>query len=157
VPQNPGGQFTPTQQADVTALNNRVNQLLQNPNCAKALGGTKNAQALLNRAQERSANTINPNYRGTGGRFPGVARRANSLALNPNSTNVAFSEVGQRGLTASNIYLNDRFFTNIGSSQQETVFIHELNRNNGYRGTDKADYANITKACGTADPYGPKK
>jgi hypothetical protein len=59
------------------------------------------------------------------------------------------------GLTATNIYLNDRFFTEIGFLKQQTVFIHELNRNNGYLGTDKADYANIIKAFGTGDPYGP--
>ena len=119
------------------------------------LGGKKKAQGLLNRAQVRSANTINPNYRGTNGSFPGVAGEANALALNPNSTNLARSEVSIRGLQGRNIYLNDRFFTNIGPSQQETVFIHELNRNRGYKGKDKDDYARITNACGTADPYGP--
>ncbi len=155
-PQNPGGQFTPDQQVALRLLTNSVEQLLlRNPDCANVLGGTRNAQAVFNRANVRSANTINPNYRGTGGRFPGVARRANSMALNPRSDNVAFSEVSVPRLTATNIYLNDRFFTKGDFLKRQTVFIHELNRNNGYLGTDRADYANIIKACGTGDPYGP--
>ncbi len=109
----------------------------------------------MNRAQVRSANTINPNYRGTQGRFAGVAREANSRALKSN-TNLAFSEQGIRGLQGRNIYLNDRFFTDTGPSQQETVFIHELHRNRGYGESDRSDYATITQACGTANPYGPR-
>jgi hypothetical protein len=84
---------------------------------------------------------------------PTVARDAHALAVNPNSRNAALSEVSIPGLTATNIYLQDRFFTDINFLQQQTVFIHELNRNNGYMGTDKADYANIIKACSTYDPY----
>jgi hypothetical protein len=154
-PQNTG-QFTPDQQKQVNDLNERVKKLLHD-DCARLLGGTRNAAALLNRAQEQSANTVNPNYKGTQRRFPTVARRANALALNPNSTNLAYSEQGIPGLQGRNIYLNDRFFTNIGPSQQDTVFIHELNRNKGYPGTDVDDYARITKACGTANPYGTKQ
>jgi len=110
---------------------------------------------ILDRANIRSANTINPNYRGSSSRYPGIARQANALALNPNSKNVAFSEVSIPGLTATNIYLNDRFFTDIGFLKQQTVFIHELHRNGGYLGTDAADYAKIIKACSSGDPYGP--
>ncbi|MGH9960641.1 MAG: hypothetical protein ACREBC_26565 [Pyrinomonadaceae bacterium] len=86
-----------------------------------------------------------------------MARDARALALNPNSHNLAFSEGGQKGLVATNIYVNERFFTDVGVSQQDTVFIHELNRLNGYKGADKTDYANIVKKCGTANPYGPRQ
>jgi hypothetical protein len=45
--QNPGGRFTPDQQADVDDLKDTVRELLKNPDCARVLGGTKNAQALM--------------------------------------------------------------------------------------------------------------
>jgi hypothetical protein len=96
--QNAGGQFTPDQQTDLRLLINSVNQLLlQNPDCAKVLGGTKNAQAVLNRANVRSANTINPNYRGTGGRYPGVAGRANSPPLIQIATTLPIRKLVCRG------------------------------------------------------------
>jgi len=132
-----------------------VSALLKNPVCAEALGGLKNAQRLSNLAQVHYANTANPAYKGTGGRFPDAARLARAETLNPNSLVAAFSEEGQKGLLATNIYITERFFTNIGPSQQDTVYIHELNRLNGYTSKDyRSDYANIIKRCGTADPFG---
>jgi hypothetical protein len=156
-----GGHFSEEQLKNINAIIGRVRELLKNPKCAQVLGGTKNARALLNRAQVRYANTIDSKYRGTGGRFPFVASQARAYALDPQSNIYAYSEVGKRGLIAKNIYLNDRFLTKMSPSQQDTSFIHELNRLNGYGGASlervKGDYANITNACGTADPLGPEK
>jgi hypothetical protein len=108
----------------------------------------------MNRAQFRYANTINPNFRGTGGNYYNrttgstVASQARNLALNP-GLNRAFSEIG-----GSIIYLNDRFFSapNIEQRGQDTLLIHELNRLNGYKETETADYDRITAACGTERP-----
>jgi RHS repeat-associated protein len=161
--QNPGGRFTPDQQADVDDLKDTVRELLKNPDCARVLGGTKNAQALMSRAQVRSANTLSSSYKGTAGLYSRAASRARSEANNSRSNILAFSEsspfasVNGRTVLPRNIYLTDRFFTDVGPSQQETVFIHELNRLNGYSGGYREDYANITKACGTADPFGPRQ
>jgi len=169
-----GGDFPADKLEEIARLRERVRRLLQNPECAAALGGRENAARLLNRAVVRNAQTINVNYAGSGGRYgrsssfgnltgAGVARAvatnpASVATFFPNAANVyAVSEVGYGGISGQNIYLNDRFFSRPGPSQQETVFIHELNRLNGYNGTDVDDYARITRACGTADPFGPKQ
>jgi hypothetical protein len=95
--------------------------------------------------------------------FSSAANTARAEAANPTSQILAYSESGSasrngRTILPGNIYLTDRFFTNVGPSQQDTVFIHELNRLNGNSKPGyKEDYANITKACGTADPFGPRQ
>lgn len=110
-----------------------------------------------------NANTLSPSYRGTGGLYSSAASTARTEANNPQSNILAYSEsapfatLNGRTVLPRNIYIIDRFFTNIGQSQQDTVFIHELNRLKGYRGGYSEDYANITKACGTADPFGTKQ
>jgi RHS repeat-associated protein len=152
-----GGHFPDYRSLEIELVKLEARDLLQNPTCAAILGGVQNAMNLLNRAQVRYANTINPAYRGTQGQFPYVASEARNIALNPKSNIVAYSEIGGPGLLATNIYVNERFFTDIGPSQQNTVFIHELNRLNGYTGDDRSDYARIVQACGTANPYGPRR
>jgi RHS repeat-associated protein len=153
--QDIGGQFSEEQQKQVDEIKNKLKDLFKNEECAKALGGKKKALELLNRAQVRYANTINPKYAGTGGKAPGGARRARKDALD---YTLAISEIGAPGILATNIYINSRFFTDIGPSSQLTVFIHELSRLNGYDSKSGEDeYAKITKACGTADPNGPRK
>jgi hypothetical protein len=118
---------------------------------AIALGVAQKAMALFNKANVLHADTINPAFGGSGGVFKGVARQAYNLAKNTKSNILAWSEIGGKY-----VYLNDRFFTYFpGSSKEETVFIHELHRLGGFGGTDKADYAKITKGCGTLDPYVP--
>jgi hypothetical protein len=123
------------------------------------LGGTEKALKLLNGAQIFSANTINPAYKGPG---YGVAQTARELALGTNTT-VAHSEV-----PGNRIYLFNRFF-DINTSplpdpipsggvtrsrySQETVFIHELNRNAGYNGLGIPDQDRIEAACGTKPSY----
>jgi len=162
-PQNPEGQFPDLRGLEVDLVRLEVKNLLQNADCAKALGGTQNALALQNRAQVLNANTLSPTYKGTQGLYPSAATQARYYANNPQLGIAAYFEsspfASRNGRTVPprNIYLNNNFFTQLGPSQQDTVFIHELNRPNGYGGTDRNDYANITKACGTADPYGPRQ
>ncbi len=147
-----GGAFTTAQQTEVNKVEQNVKQRLQNPQCAKVLGGLKKAMALFNKANVLHADTINPAFGGSGGVFKGVARQAYNIAKNAKSNTLAWSEIGGKY-----VYLNDRFFTYFpGSSKEETVFIHELHRLGGYSlKSDKPDYANITKGCGTLDPYVP--
>jgi RHS repeat-associated protein len=158
-PKDIGGKFSEDQQKRIKDIKDDVEKLLKNnKDCADYLGGEKKALALLGRAQVYNANTIDPKYAGTGGKFPGGARAAHKAALDPTSHNLAMSEIGARGVTASSIYVNARFFSDIGPSSQLTVFIHELSRLNGYKSkSGKDEYAAIMKACGTADPFGPKK
>ena len=161
-PQNPGGQLSDIQDLTVKVIELAIVSLLGKSDCAALLGGVDNALSLLNRAQVLNANTLSPTYRGTQGMFSSAASTARAEAANPSSQILAYSESGSasingRTILPRNIYLTDRFFTNVGPSQQLTVFIHELNRLNGYSGEYKEDYANITKACGTADPFGPRQ
>jgi hypothetical protein len=144
------GAFSSTQQTELTRVQNSVKQNLQNPQCAKVLGGLKRAMALFNRAQVMHANSINPAFAGSGGIYKGVARQAFNIAKNAKSNILAWSEIGGKY-----IYLNDRFFSYYtgNPAKEETVFIHELHRLGGFRGTDKADYAKIMKGCGTPNPY----
>lgn len=162
-PQNTGGQFPDLRALEVDLVKLEVKNLLQNPYCAKALGGMQNALALQNRAQVLNANSLSSTYKGTQGLYGSAVNQARYYANNLQLGIAAYSEsspfASRNGRTVlpSNIYLNNNFFTKLGPSQQDSVFIHELNRLNGYRGTDRSDYANITKACGTADPYGPRQ
>ena len=161
-PQNPGGQFPDNRGLEIELVKLEVKNLLQNPTCAAVLGGVENAKSLLGRAQVLNAGTLSPTYRGTEGMFSSAANSARAEAANPTSQILAYSESGSasrngRTIQPRNIYLTDRFFKNVGPSQQDTVFIHELNRLNGYSRGYKEDYANITKACGTADPFGPRQ
>jgi hypothetical protein len=161
--QRPGGEFSEEEDSfTVVSVQQEVTGLLKNPVCAAVLGGVQNANLLLGRAQVLSAATLSPTYNGTAGMFPSAAKAARAEVANPTSLIAAYSEsapatVNGKKILPRNIYLTPRFFTNIGPSQQDTVFIHELNRLNGYSGGYKEDYAKITKACGTADPFGLRR
>jgi len=145
-----GGAFTSAQQTELNKVENNVKQRLQNPQCAGVLGGLQKALALFNQALVLHANTINPAFGGSARAFRSVARQALAIANNSKSHLLAWSEIGGKY-----VYLNDRFFTYypVNPAKEETVFIHELHRLGGFGGTDKADYAKITKGCGTPDPY----
>jgi len=151
-----GGQFSSAQQKQVEDTKKDVKNRLQNPDCAGLLGGLRNAQALLRRANVLNANTLSPSYKGTAGLYSKAANIARSEASNPSGF-FAYSEGAPlrvnngRTVLPKNIYLTNRFFSE-NLSQQATLFIHELNRLKGYTGGYQEDYVRITKACGTANP-----
>jgi len=152
-----GGQFNSDQQKQIEDRKSDVKKRLQNPDCAKLLGGLKNAQGLLSRARVLNPSTLSRSFRGTAGLYSKAANLARSEAANAKeqlfgySESSPFASVNGKKVLPRVTYLFNRFFTET-PSQQETIFIHELNRLNGYSGTYKDDYANITKACGTAAP-----
>ncbi len=145
-----GGEFTLALLNIINSIKARVDDLIKDPNCAQALGGTKKAQALAKRANVLSADSINPKFKGSVGSSGTTASAARAAANNPRSNNIAISEIN-----GTNIYINHRI-ADLDSAQQETLYIHELNRLGGLKGNDSAtiegDYEKITKACGTKNP-----
>ena len=149
-----GGEFLAENLAALNKVIDAAREKLRDETCAAVIGGSQNAESLLNRARPLSSNTINPAYKGTGGRAifgeragETVAGTARRQALDPASNNLAYSEIGGR-----HIYIADRFFGLASESGQLTLYIHELNRINRYKGSDNEDYDRITKACGTERP-----
>ncbi|NOT62216.1 MAG: RHS repeat-associated core domain-containing protein [Acidobacteria bacterium] len=159
------GFFSPADGEFLAKVFEALQQRIKNPACAKLLGGAENAQKILNRSRPFYANTVNPNYKGTDGKYydpktgkPTAVTTAIKEANDPNSTVAAVSERGapKAGVIGRNVYLNHRFFLQ-GLANAATIYVHELRHNNGLGSeidTDyESEYRKISIHCGTGNPY----